>query len=45
MAEDATDLRDIEREIDDQMAGKRVTQVVETKRRPAAVFQAGSCAA
>jgi len=29
MAEDAADLRDIEREIDDQMAGERVAQVVE----------------
>jgi hypothetical protein len=37
VAEDAADLRWVEPEVDDQVAGEGVAQVVEAKRRPAVV--------
>ena len=39
MAEDPGDLCDIEAQIEDQVAGERMTEVVEAKRRPLAVVQ------
>jgi hypothetical protein len=41
VAEDAADLRDIEPEIDDQVASERVAKVMEAQRRPVAVAQPG----
>jgi hypothetical protein len=35
VAEDAADLADVEAQVDDQVAGEDVAQVVEAKRRPA----------
>lgn len=35
VAEDAADLGDVEAEVDDQVAGEGVAQVVETQWRPA----------
>ncbi len=35
VAEDAADLADVEAQVDDQVAGEGVAQVVEAKRRPA----------
>jgi hypothetical protein len=37
VAEHAADLGYVEPEVDDQVAGERVPEVVETKRRPAVV--------
>ena len=37
VAEDAADLGQVEPEVDDQVAGEGVAQVVEAKRRPAVV--------
>jgi hypothetical protein len=34
VAEDAADLGDVEAEVDDQVAGKGVAEVVEAQRRP-----------
>ena len=39
VAEDATDLGDVEPEVDDQVAGEGLAQVVEAQRRPAIVIQ------
>lgn len=46
MAEDPADLYDVEREVDDQVAGKAVAQVVEAKRRPpvSGLSDGGACA-
>jgi hypothetical protein len=41
MAEDAADLGRVEPEVDDQVAGEGVAQVVEAKRRPAVSVQPG----
>ncbi len=41
VAEDAADLRDVEPEVDDQVAGERVAQVVEAQRRPAVLVEPG----
>jgi hypothetical protein len=41
VAEDAADLGWVEPEVDDQVAGEGVAQVVEAKRRPAVVIQPG----
>jgi hypothetical protein len=41
VAEDAADLSDIEAEVDDQVAGKGVAQIVEAERRPLVVVEAG----
>jgi hypothetical protein len=40
-AEDAADLGGVEPEVDDQVAGEGVAQVVEAQRRPAVLVQAG----
>jgi hypothetical protein len=42
VAEDAADLADVEAQVDDQVAGEGVAQVVEAKRRPAAPVEAGA---
>jgi hypothetical protein len=41
VAEDPAYLGHVEPEVDDQVAGERVAQVVEAKRRPAVVVQPG----
>jgi hypothetical protein len=41
VAEDPADLRDVEAQVDDQVAGERVAQVVEAQPRPAAILQGG----
>jgi hypothetical protein len=38
MAEDAADVRDVEAEVDDQVAGEGVAQIVEPRRGHAAVY-------
>lgn len=39
VAEDATDLGDVEAEVDDQVTGEGMTQVVEAQRRPSVSVQ------
>lgn len=41
VAEDAADLGDIELEVDDQVAGERVAEVVEAKAPPVAAVERG----
>jgi hypothetical protein len=42
VAEDAADLADVEGQVDDEMAGEGVAQVVEAKRRPAPSVEVGA---
>jgi hypothetical protein len=42
VAEDAADLADVEAQVDDEVAGEGVAEVVEAKRRPAASVEAGA---
>lgn len=41
VAEDATNLGNVKAEVDDQVAGKGVAQVVEAERPPLSVVEAG----